>query len=789
MSPGRPRVPRWILALILVIVSSELAPTVRGQSTVTGRVFDAQTGSPLPSANIQVAGTNNGSITNRDGEFSLFVTSERPTLIVRFLGYTTREIEVDLASNERLEIPLTEDTIVMDELVVTDEDPAYNIMRRVIERKQQMAEVVSSYRAEAYSRFMLYRRQGLVLMQESISEAYWRADGGTRELVRAIRSRPSGSRDFRFAGLTGVPNLYDDDLAFHGTRFVGPTHPLALDVYTFRIGENTTLDGKVVYEIYMTPRDPLRSTLVGRLAVLDEEYLILEADVRPTWYALRPPPVMNWSVRMSQQFARFGDAWLPVDFRLEGSVKFGRFGVIYPEATYSQVSRLSYHIPNAPAPDSLYMQSASRQIDMFARENEFLFDNNPGHVPLTEAERDALASMNPRLRLSNAFVPTGLLRQYGAVRVDSDPLGAPTIRSRVESATGALHSWYNRVDGLQIGLRPTFQLTRNLEATVGAGYALARESIYHHLGLRYQLPAGLSLNLTDSRWSETTYPSELGGLVFNSAATYLGEDDFYDYYLPKRRSAALTFQSGSLSATARLTREESTSLEAASDHDGWWRQNVQRVNPAIDEGNTSSWSVEVGLGDPLPTSSGIGISASFERGSSLLDADYDFTMTEGIVGAAFATMYPRRIQVPTFRAALRGSYGTGNAPVQRFRSMDVSLTRRHSYGGFRSRWTLPYVADRQLTLAWEHDFATLPFEWMALARRVRRLPTVQVFASHGWASRSRPYPGVQKSLDGPFHELGFSIANVGGFPLRFDWTWRLDQPGVGFWVRLYRGRR
>ena len=59
--------------------------------TITGTVKD-NTGEPLPGASVIVKGTNNGTQTDFDGNYSLSVSNDATTLVVAFLGYVESNI-------------------------------------------------------------------------------------------------------------------------------------------------------------------------------------------------------------------------------------------------------------------------------------------------------------------------------------------------------------------------------------------------------------------------------------------------------------------------------------------------------------------------------------------------------------------------------------------------------------------------------------------------------------------------------------------------------------------------
>src|SRR5690625_3714761 len=83
--------------------------------TVVGIVTD-QEGEPLLGVNIQVKGSSKGTATDFDGRFTLEDIDENAVLVISYVGYQTREVPVSGKSN--LEIVLTSDSQLLDEVVV-----------------------------------------------------------------------------------------------------------------------------------------------------------------------------------------------------------------------------------------------------------------------------------------------------------------------------------------------------------------------------------------------------------------------------------------------------------------------------------------------------------------------------------------------------------------------------------------------------------------------------------------------------------------------------------------------
>ena len=67
--------------------------------TVSGYVRDSISGESLPHANIYLPGTSRGTVTNAFGYFSFQIPEGRNTVIISFLGYGSKELNLDVNSN------------------------------------------------------------------------------------------------------------------------------------------------------------------------------------------------------------------------------------------------------------------------------------------------------------------------------------------------------------------------------------------------------------------------------------------------------------------------------------------------------------------------------------------------------------------------------------------------------------------------------------------------------------------------------------------------------------------
>lgn len=112
--------PVLLLAALLFLASESAAGQATGQ--ITGLVRDVQTNEPLSQVQINIVGTNLGSLTRADGRF--IILNIRPgshELQAQRIGMSTAVQQVDVVAGETIELSLTMERTVLglDEIVVT----------------------------------------------------------------------------------------------------------------------------------------------------------------------------------------------------------------------------------------------------------------------------------------------------------------------------------------------------------------------------------------------------------------------------------------------------------------------------------------------------------------------------------------------------------------------------------------------------------------------------------------------------------------------------------------------
>lgn len=177
--------------------------------SVSGKVTDEEY-NPLVGVNIQVKGTNKGTSTDFDGNYTLQNVDETATLIFSYVGYHTQEIEV--AGRTIIDIQLTSDAQLLDELIVV----GYGT-----QKKSDLTGAVSSIKSEELSAYPAI--SGIQAMQGRAAGVQIQANNGA----------PGSSMKIRIRGGTSINANSDPIFVVDG--FVGGVMPPPEDIASIEI--------------------------------------------------------------------------------------------------------------------------------------------------------------------------------------------------------------------------------------------------------------------------------------------------------------------------------------------------------------------------------------------------------------------------------------------------------------------------------------------------------------------------------------------------------------------------
>lgn len=784
--------------LLTVLIFSAIYQPLYSQ-TVWGVITDDSTGEPLPSATVLYQGTFRGTIANLEGEFTIDVDNFPATLLIRYIGYKSEQVKLQDQPEDTLFVRLSPSVTELDEIVVTDQDPGLSIMERVILRKQIWRQDLNTYEVDAFTRQVLKNDTSIVSITESGTRSFWDREQGHREVQLYQRQTTNIGDDQNFAGVRFLPNFYDDNITVAGYDMVGITHPDALSYYDFRLIETTQIDGEPVYEIGVIPARRLQPLFTGTAYVHGRDYALLEVNLKPNRVVSFPPPVKEFNLSYRQQYRNFSEnIWLPVDMRIDGTVLIEMVGLRFPQINFSQTSRLSEYKVNVNLPDSLYKQN-----DVFTRiEADSVTDFSRQMVPLTREEELAYQTIDSTNTLDKAFEPEGFLS--GLVTddgEDNDQSVTTGIGSFLPSGINVAGR-FNRVDGFNTGLVYRKGFTDiGLSGSLFSSYSFHADFLNYGATLRQRLPVQsgqTSFYLLGSYGNQiiNRYDGSQYSRFMNSFQAVLGGVDYFDYYRQEAYQAGIEADrilprtDISIYFKSDLDQSIQTSEGAVFDYSLFDWHGTRQVNPSVFDGRINSLQLNLDLNRQ---SSNFGVSGSrqlrlsAERSTPKLGSDAAYTKLSLNANWNLETFFKRRVFSNTLDIQASAGLLIGDEIPQKLGVVDGSLSRFTPFGTLKTRRDRPYVGSRYWAVSAEHNFRSIPFEFLGLRALSDRGWGVIVFGGAGYAGldETTEMSYSPAGTDNIHTEAGISLNSIFGI-LRVDFAKRLDAPGDYFGISVPR---
>ena len=166
---------------VVVAMLCAFVLSLSAQNTLTGRVV-SENGSPLPGVFVSVKGTNNATITDNDGKFTLSADSTAPALVFQMLGMMDQEVPIGTRTS--FNVVMAEDTTMLEETVVV----GYGTMI-----KRELTSSVSQVGGEALTE----RATGLNVLQNMAGKM-----AGVQ--IMSTSGRPGGNTAIRVRGIGSI---------------------------------------------------------------------------------------------------------------------------------------------------------------------------------------------------------------------------------------------------------------------------------------------------------------------------------------------------------------------------------------------------------------------------------------------------------------------------------------------------------------------------------------------------------------------------------------------------------
>jgi len=763
-----------LLAMCMLVTFPSVA---QDTYTLHGRVVDEETRLPLPLANIRLMGTSRGTVSNRDGEFQLPVQRGEHTIIVSFIGFRSDTTTIPIPEELEHYVSLTPIPVELPEVVITDEDPAIEIIRRAIENKPKWRGKLETFVGNAFARDKLILDAEINTISEAYSDVYWHHAKGMREIVYQRRQSANLPDEFQLARMGEIVNFNDDEIELAGFTFVGVTAPDALRYYDYKLVGIRKLDDVEIYDIEVIPKTRLQPLFTGYISIADETYAVMEVDLTPN-EAFHMPIIQQLHAHYRQQFRLYKDTfWMPSNFHFTAGFTFSLPGLRLGDFVYDKSTVIYDYDINTEIHDTVFADEEKFMIADEAAAFDSTYWEERDVLPLTHDEKQAYQRID-------SLVTYGEHNRSGR-------------GNRIESYLKPLQYFdarFNRVEGFFVGGKINKDdLTPHIRLYGSAGYGIADERWQYSLGSVIYPTRKRTVGLGAEVYQKTaTIPKEqhFGWFAVSTAALF-DKNDYLDYYLTDGWRGFIEFNPGRRDQfryrhRTRIelgyTDEKHSVMEKNTDFSIFFQSRSFRDNPIIDEGRLRAFFLNA---ERTPSSSFFLLPAGFRwevslehTSPSFTGSDFDFTRLFATVQGRVNTMYQRHALSPYLSYFLAGGTSSGTVPVQRFFELHSDLSGLATVGTLRGVNTKEFAGDHFVQFSLEHNFRRIPF----LALGIPFLYKMGLeFLMHGSIARSWSPDTIDnqyylpRATDGWYTEFGIGLGKIFEL-LRIDLTWRTLEP-------------
>jgi Family of unknown function (DUF5686)/CarboxypepD_reg-like domain len=456
---------------------------------IYGTVF-TEMGDLLPFASVTVKGSSQGASANDKARFSFNLPRGNYTIICQHIGYTTAEKKISVDADTEISFILKEQKLVMNEVIVKSggEDPAYEIIRQAIKKRNVYAKQVNAFEVDLYAKDLVKLRslptrifgqkiptedrqemgldstgKGIIYLSESISKIYAQEPGKFKMEVSSSRVSGSGGFGFSFPAFI---SLYSNNVKVFTDRinprgFVSPIADGAIGFYKFKFLGTFWEDGKAINSIRVTPRRTYEPLFTGIINITDDDWRIHSFDLQLTKTAqlelLDTLRITQQHVPVTKEVWRVKNQLLYFNFKQFGIDAVGNFLNVYsnynitPSFKNKFFDNIIIKYDTAVNKRSKAFWDTARAVPLEREEQldykvkDSIYELNKDSA-LTRRVRDSLNSRQGRLKLYRVFW-NGLSRtRYTAKNKISwgvEPLIPAMEYNTAEGVTVKLNAYLN----------------------------------------------------------------------------------------------------------------------------------------------------------------------------------------------------------------------------------------------------------------------------------------------------------------------------------------------------------
>lgn len=466
---------------------------------MSGKITDAEDGSPVPFANVVFLGTQIGSTTDFEGFYKIEINNPVDSVKVSYIGYKPVTKVLKYGQSQVINFQLEEEIRSLDEIVVlAGENPAYRILRNVVDNKKvndkrrleaydyesytkiegsldnisdylQKKKVVQEVKAIVDSIEVITGEDGKpvlpVFMSEAISRYYWKKNPQLRH-ERVLKTKVSavgivdGTLVSQFVGSSLQQyNFYQNWLNIASKEFVSPIADGWKTYYDYDLVDSLFLEDDFVYRLDVYPKRSQDLAFRGTIWITKDSWALKRLDL-----IVDQTANLNFieKIKIQQELVpTSAGPWIPTKTRVVldvGEITDSLAGLLV--RFYS--SNKDFQVNN-PQKNSFYRLPVELEEDVNVYESDFWEKNRHDSLSTTEI---------------NIYQMVDTLNQVPEIKTTADMIKLVTLGyhpvGKFDLGPYMTTLAYNDVEGLRLGFgaRTNINFSKKiiLGGTVGYGF-------------------------------------------------------------------------------------------------------------------------------------------------------------------------------------------------------------------------------------------------------------------------------------------------------------------------------
>jgi len=390
---------------------------------VKGKVTDANSGDPIPFAAVIFQGTNVGTSTDFDGNYTIKTTRASDSLKVTNIGYKSRSKFVKIGVSQVINVQMEELVGNLDEVVIhAGENPAYEVLRNVQRNKDKNDKrKLTAYEYDTYTKIEIdvdniseqFRKRKIVQKIEAVLDSVDRIAGEDGKPILPLLITESVSRlyyrdnpslkkeEIQKTKITGVGvedgttvtqligssfqeyNFYQNWLDIVTKDFVSPIADVWKLYYDYDLTDSVYVGSDFCYQLDFTPKSKQDLAFTGTMWITKNEYALKRIDA-----SIGNQANVNFieKLKIQQELAKTElGQWLPVKNRVlidVSEIRKNTAGMLAKFYTTNKNITV-----NQPKPSKFYERPIVAAEGYRENEDDKYWDSLR-HEPLSEAEKN-----------------------------------------------------------------------------------------------------------------------------------------------------------------------------------------------------------------------------------------------------------------------------------------------------------------------------------------------------------------------------------------------------------------